>query len=240
MRLRLIVSRARWMWFVMVFAACGSPGVDPDGVGGNGDCEAAPAACEDADGDGVSAYDGPSSVYLCDEWRTVPMAEDCTDCDDTDAEVQLWAYLDADGDGSAAGQDGECLPSPLPANYTTDVHYYADCNDSDPSVQTTRYYDGDGDGYSAAEAEPVCFARYEVTPDYVHSNSWPDCDDDDPLLNPAMPEQTGDEIDSNCDGDTEPVGCVGGDDAEEYCYCHAEPATGASRSWRSSSTAAAS
>jgi hypothetical protein len=173
-------------------------------------------ACQDADGDGHR---------LCEPGQEAGVPEECIDCDDTDPELQTLGYLDADGDGYVVGQTGECLPDPLPPGYVLPgaFSYYADCDDSDPNVHLTGYWDGDGDGHTAPDAAAGCLAGGESQPGYTAANRGEDCDDEDPLVSPSVPEQWNDAIDSNCDGLVDPAGCAGGDDTADDCTCYNQP-----------------
>jgi hypothetical protein len=96
---------------------------------------------------------------------------------------------DKDGDGFT-GQGRTCGPQ--------------DCDDQNPAINPdapeicTDGVDNDCDGFADADGEDV------------DGDGWPgqadttcqilDCDDDDPTINPGMPEDCTDGIDNNCDG----------------------------------------
>jgi hypothetical protein len=84
----------------------------------------------------------------------------------------------------------------------------ADTDETDvPACETRVYYvDGDGDGYGDNASVRAC----ERPEGYAESND--DCDDDNPGINPGMPEECdGLNLDEDCDGlvddgDDEPSG----------------------------------
>jgi hypothetical protein len=124
-------------------------------------------------------------------------------------------YADADGDGVGAG-DSTCNgctgATELPPGYSYSA---ADCDDSNPEVQRWAYPDQDGDGRAASdETQAICAA--EDPPDgYVRWRD--DCDDSDPMIHLGAVERFFDGVDSNCDGNDDPVSCS----PERECGCDA-------------------
>lgn len=94
------------------------------------------------------------------------------DCDDSQATVYIGAVEICDG------MDNNCD------------------GDTDEDLPMTEYYmDNDRDLYGGGSAGVFC---YDPGLDYTVNPG--DCNDDDPLINPGMPEIPGDTIDENCDG----------------------------------------
>ena len=87
-----------------------------------------------------------------------------------------YEYTDADGDG---------------------YEDMLDCDDTDPSIgpETEWFADSDLDGYG--DANNTLFAC--EAEGYVDNDL--DCDDTDENIYPDAPEEIGDGIDSNCDGE---------------------------------------
>ncbi len=176
----------------------------------------------DIDGDGYDALVCGGTDCADDDAEVHPGAEDtCNDVDDDcDGELDeipdLTWYVDGDGDGYGA-EDETTLACDQPSGFVdntddcddedADVHPGADeyCNDEDddcdgdtdesPAVDATTWYlDADGDGWGGKETIEAC----ELPEGYVEGTA--DCDDDDPLINPGIPEAC-DGVDQDCDGD---------------------------------------
>ena len=151
------------------------------------------------------------------------------DCDGTTDEDNADGcdayYLNSDGDSFGIELAWKCLCAPA-APYTATA--IGDCNDSNPTVfpQATEtcngldddcddtvdeqgasgcillFGDGDFDGFGDAQA-CVC----PGTPGWALQGG--DCDDLDSSVNPGKAELCGDDVDNECDGDTDEPGAVG-------------------------------
>lgn len=200
----------------------GSPAFPPDeaggaanaGFGGADDC--APGSdgsllILDRDGDGRSAW-----------WHSrcgvVALASDTryrnADCDDTDPALFRYAWRDADGDGATIGEP-LCVGT-LPVGYAEQRSWESDCDDADPSLEQLLYEDADRDG-SGSKERPVCSpsTAFGPAPDGL-SLSASDCNDADPAICPGAPEQWHDGVDTDCDGQDDPLTC---EDVRRDCGC---------------------
>jgi hypothetical protein len=171
----------------------------------------------------------PGGLTGCD--AKAPTAEVCNGLDDncdgtTDeagASLCTTYWLDGDKDGfgnsPATGGDNQCLCKPVDL-YTSQSP--SDCNDSEPAIKpsaaeicdgidndcngkTDETCDEDKDGYCDATA--VIVGKTKACK-YVGA----DCDDGNPKIHPGQPEICGNNIDDDCDGQTDSgatdaVGC---------------------------------
>ena len=122
--------------------------------------------------------------------------------------VTLPSYI-----GAANPSDDDWVAGVLSLESTT---FLAALSDSDPAwiegstSSTTRYYlDADGDGYSPgdyqdAESDPgeTWYTEAELTSIFLV-----DCDDSNTAINPGATEVCGNEVDDNCNGQTD-EGCA--------------------------------
>lgn len=163
----------------------------------------------DEDGDGKTAWWGEQ----CGRRVQVDLSlAGNDDCDDTDPSRSVRAYPDADGDGWISPMFG-CFGE-VPAGYVVHPAPRIDCDDAAADRQVTVYGDRDGDGYGNT-ADVRCVRDFGGDGAPALTSAIPgDCDDTDPARNPSAPEQWADLVDSNCDGDDNPLHC-----AEGQCGC---------------------
>jgi MYXO-CTERM domain-containing protein len=189
--------------------------------------------CDDSD-----ATINPEALELCDG-----LDNDCDGAPDDGLDF-IQYYRDSDNDtfGAASSEEFACAPpgddfvtvagdcndadpqvSPnaveICDGIDNDCDSFIDANDPDPVSGTIEYrIDADGDGFGQEGSEfKVCPG--EVAPDGLielgPNNSEADCNDEDPLINPAAGEVCATEdIDEDCDGD--PIGLDVAIDAQTY------------------------
>jgi hypothetical protein len=134
---------------------------------------------QDQDGDG---FGGTVSVQACAPPQGYVLVSG--DCDDTDAGVNPGAT-----EVCGNGKDDNC-------NNTE--------NDEGATGCELYYEDKDSDGYGAGTSKCLCFAEGKYA-----TKTPGDCDDNDPLANPGLPEKCSDGKDNNCNGQIDEAGCVG-------------------------------
>ncbi|MBR9702304.1 hypothetical protein GOV13_05285 [Candidatus Pacearchaeota archaeon] len=105
------------------------------------------------------------------------------------------AILDNDGDG-----------------FGSDV----DCNDNNANVwqNLAGYTDADGDNFGVGAVQQVCSGLN--LPTGFTNNSVVDCDDTDVAVNPDATEICGDEIDNNCNDETDEAPCSVDNDGDGF------------------------
>ena len=177
--------------------------VDDDDLDGWVEC----GDCDDADG-----TVNPDALEVCNDG----VDQDC-DGEDTDGDFDGDGVEDdADGDGSgfcSDCDDGDDTVAPG-APETCDDGIDQDCDGSD------LLGDEDGDGVDNAacggddcdDADPNAYPGLDADGD--GSDSCDDCDDGEPLRSPDLPEDCGDGLDNDCDGefDGNDPDCGGDDD----------------------------
>ncbi|MCB9758554.1 MAG: FG-GAP repeat protein [Alphaproteobacteria bacterium] len=150
-------------------------GVDDDCDGDTDEDDASDASTWYADADGDSYGDAASTLTAC--AQPSGYVGDDTDCDDADAAVNPGATEVCNG------VDDDC-------DGNTD--------EDDASGASTWYADADGDSYGDAASTATACAQPSG---YVGDDT--DCDDTDAAISPGEPEICDDNIDNDCDGDTD-------------------------------------
>jgi len=214
--------------------------VDGDGFDLDSDCDDDdPAVNPDASD---ACYDGVDSD--CDGWSDqdcdrdgVDLAEDCDDGDPAvlpGADDVLYDCVDADCDGNDGDGDGDGYVSD---GYALDCAGWAelaghegagDCDDGDATVHpaaTEVWYDN---------VDQDCAGDDDFDADADGYDTVSDCDDSDPGISPGAYEACdADDVDEDCDGDTNDASALGctlfyvdgdGDSyggASSACYCDA-------------------
>ncbi len=192
----------------------GDPGEAPT----DADADGHPAEAEDggrADCDDADPETWPGADERCDG-----ADNDCDGFVDEGAVDALTWFRDADGDGwgdeelavtgceppggyTAAGGDcDDAHPGTWPGALEVCDGADNDCDgadDEDAVDAETWYLDADGDGWGDPGAP---LAACEAPESYVPASAAADCDDAAPAVNPDATEVC-DEIDNDCDGDTD-------------------------------------
>ncbi|MFN5370558.1 MAG: M4 family metallopeptidase, partial [Bacteroidia bacterium] len=107
-------------------------------------------------------------------------------------------YVDADNDGIGSSQTESICASSAPAGYSTST---GDCNDNDGSITApvVYYVDADNDGVGSSQTESICASSAPAG----YSTSTGDCDDTNDAVNSNASEICGNNIDDNCNGQTD-------------------------------------
>jgi Putative metal-binding motif len=166
----------------------------------------------DRDGDGRSA----TWRNYCNDYTQLRTADsEGEDCDDTDPSVAQYSWRDADGDGATVG-DSRC-GADVPTGYSAQPSRMPDCNDNDPELSQNLYTDADGDGFGSPDS-PTCVAplALDAAPPPGLSLNQADCDDAAADVHPGAFELWNDSVDSNCDGNDDPLACG---EAGRSCGC---------------------
>ncbi|PKN56670.1 MAG: hypothetical protein CVU56_14940 [Deltaproteobacteria bacterium HGW-Deltaproteobacteria-14] len=205
---------------------------DGDGFGVAGDFR---CLCEDDGGyradAGGDCDDGATLVNPGALERCNGVDDDCNGATDEEGAdgCDLW-LRDLDGDGWGDDTELRCLCG---ASGAYDTQLGGDCNDSAPLISPEsdefcngtdddcdgavdevgavgcqpHYTDVDGDGWGVGVGQCLCSAH-----GLLRATQATDCDDDDALRNPALPERcAGDGRDEDCDGvvdEANAEGCV--------------------------------
>jgi len=115
-------------------------------------------------------------------------------------------WRDADGDGVTVG-NSHC-GADVPAGYSGQPSQTPDCDDTDAAISQNVYTDADGDGFGSPES-PTCVAPLaQGAPAAAgFSLSQVDCDDSNGDIHPGAFEAWSDGVDSDCDGNDDPLRC---------------------------------
>src|SRR5882724_7623507 len=166
----------------------------------------------DRDGDGRTA----TWLDYCNDYTQLKSGVwEGEDCDDTDPSVAQSSWRDADGDGATVGA-AQC-GSDVPDGYSAQSSRTPDCDDKDPALSQDVYTDADGDGFGSPDA-PTCVAPLAIGMPALpgFSLNQADCDDSAADIHPGAFEAWGDRVDSDCDGNDDPLRCG---DAGASCGC---------------------
>ena len=181
-----------------------NPDGDGDGVGVCSDCDDGDntvwqllTGYTDSDGDG---YGTGSSQQVC-SGASLPSgyADNNTDCDDGDAEVNP-----GETETTCNSKDDDCNPATEdnPDGDGDGVGVCSDCDDGDNTVWQllTGYTDGDGDGYGTGSSQQICSGD-NLPSGYADNDT--DCNDGDADVNPGETETTCNSKDDDCNPATE-------------------------------------
>ena len=163
---------------------------------------ATPEVIRDFDGDGVA---GVWIIECGQEMQTGTDRSNFDDCDDTDPTKSIKGFRDGDGDGYTSTKP-ECFAT-LPPGYQP-LMGSPDCDDESAERQVEAFLDADGDRYGRPGAS-YCVKAPGPDGSYppLFSGTSGDCDDNDPSVHPLVEEHWDDGIDSNCDGNEDPLKC---------------------------------
>ncbi len=204
---------------------------DADGFGNPANATTACTApagsvADNTDCDDDAANVNPDATEVCD---ANGVDEDCNgqaNDDDPNATGGGTYYADTDGDGygdagnstSACTQPNGYVTEPVDCNDNDVLSYpggveICDGNDNDCNGQiddnvaepTTWYQDFDGDGYGNSAEE---LASCDMPTGYV--DNFLDCNDNNALQSPGLPEICDGSTDENCNGSVDEAGATGG------------------------------
>ena len=177
---------------------------------------------EDADGDTYG--NANSSFNTCEPipGYVLENDEDCDDSDPLEFPGQTW-YLDMDGDYYSDGTSvTACERQPNYLVYSELNSPDDDCDDANAAIYPNAtetcnnldddcngivddglpfydwYFDGDSDGYGAGTPIHAC-----EPPGSGHTTQGGDCDDNNPNVNPGVPEVSCNGIDDNCNNEVD-------------------------------------
>jgi len=204
------------------------PRADADGClasappcGATDTCDEAADRCDacrtDADGDGAIAI--ACGGDDCDDDDPDRFPDNAEVCDpegvDEDCDPTTVGSTDADDDGAISsaccngdtcGNDCDDARANVNASATEACDGFDnDCDGSvDEGVLRTFYADTDGDGYGDADGD----TRTSCAPPEGFVEDATDCDDTARTVNPVAAERCANEVDDDCDGDTDESGVV--------------------------------
>jgi hypothetical protein len=201
---------------------------DADGATCDVDCDDSNAALnlDDADTDGVTTCAGDCDDGDPDVNPTLP--ELCNDSKDNDCDVGTPDIFDGDADGADCTVD--CDDNDASANLDdADSDSFStcagDCDDTDAAISpsATEVCDGVDNNCNGTVDDPFDLDEDGFT---TCGLPQPDCNDMNPLVNPAAPEVCNDGVDNDCNPATPDLGDADGDGASCEVDCDdADPTT---------------
>jgi MYXO-CTERM domain-containing protein len=217
----------------------------PSDIGAFGGPDAPEGAAVDNDGDGYVALedcdDNDPTVFPGAEETCDGVDQDCDGLIDVGAVDGGTFYLDVDRDGegdpateveacdapaghvSTPGDCDDTNASIFPGALEVCDGLDQDCNGvADDGLLEVWFSDADGDGFGDAEvSEEDCRAPVGFVADDT------DCDDGDGFSYPGAPDELGDQVDQDCDGEDGSLTPEGGKKPSDGCGCASSgPATG--------------